>query len=109
MKTKLLIVILGLLWCTAITPLSLFAQTSDAVAKRQAELQAELDATNKEIAYWADILSSKQKETVSLSRDIAILNAKIAEAKAIIKAKNIVIQQLRTDISEKTPVIANHV
>ncbi len=88
-------------------PLISFAQTSDAVAKRQAELQAELDATNKEIAYWADILSSKEKETVSISRDIAILNAKIAEAKATIKAKNIVIQQLGKDIGEKTVVITN--
>ncbi|MDO8594893.1 MAG: lytic murein transglycosylase [bacterium] len=83
-----------------------FAQ-SDAVAKRQAELQAELDATNKEIAYWAGILSSTQKETVSLSRDIAILNAKIAEAKATIKAKNIVILQLGKDIGEKMAVITS--
>lgn len=86
-------------------PLSSYAQTSDAVAKRQAELQAELDATNKEIAYWAGILSEKQKEGVSLARDIAILNAKIAEAKATIKAKNIVILQLGKDIGEKTVAI----
>src|SRR3989344_2838028 len=78
---------------------------SDAVAKRQAELQVELDATNKEIAYWADILSTTQKQGVSLARDIAILNAKIAESKAIIKAKNITIQQLGKDIGEKTAVI----
>ena len=81
------------------------AQSADAVAKRQAELQAELDATNKDIEYWANILKGKQGESASISRDIAILNAKIAEAKAKIKAKNIVIQQLGKDISNKADTI----
>ncbi len=82
-----------------------YAQSADAVVKRQAELQAELDATNKDIAYWAGILASKETETASISRDIAILTAKIAEAKATIKAKNIVIEQLGKDIGEKTTII----
>ncbi len=82
-----------------------YAQSADAVVKRQAELQAELDATNKDIAYWAGILASKETETASISRDIAILTAKIAEAKATIKAKNIIIQQLGRDIGEKVSVI----
>jgi peptidoglycan hydrolase CwlO-like protein len=85
----------------------IFAQSSDAVAQRQAQLQAELDATNKDIEYWAKTLSDKQSETASISRDIAILNAKIAEAKAKIKAKNISIQQLGKDIGEKTVMIGN--
>lgn len=79
-----------------------FAQELDPVAKRQAELQAELDATNKDIEYWAGILDSKRKETASISRDVDILNAKIAEAKAKIRAKNIVIQQLSKDIGKKS-------
>lgn len=82
-----------------------FAQVNDAVSKRQAELQAELEATNKDIQYWADVLESKKKETASISRDIAILNAKIAEAKAKIKAKNIIIQQLSKDINVKSSEI----
>lgn len=84
-----------------------FAQTTaeDAVAKRQAELQAELDATNKDIAYWANILEGKQKETASIARDIAILNAKIAESKATIRAKNIIAEQLGKDIGVKSAVI----
>ncbi len=81
------------------------AQSVDAVAKRQAELQAELDATNKDIEYWANILSGKQQETASIARDVAILNAKIAEAKAKIKAKNIIIQQLGKDIGQKSATI----
>jgi membrane-bound lytic murein transglycosylase B len=81
------------------------AQSADAVAKRQAELQAELDATNKDIAYWAKILEGKQNETASISRDIDILNAQIAEAKATIRAKNIIAQQLGKDIGKKAVVI----
>lgn len=87
----------------------LFAQSapngSDLVAKRQVELQKELDETNRDIEYWAEILKGKQTETASISRDIAILNAKIGEAKAKIKAKNIIIQQLGKDIGQKTTII----
>ena len=97
----LIVIIFGVFLCIP----SVFAQSADAVAKRQAELQAELDATNKDIAYWAGILSEKQNESASLSRDIAILNAKIAEAKATIKAKNIIIQQLGKDIGQKAATI----
>ena len=87
-------------------PFAVFAQEgSDAVAKRQAELQAELEATNKDIEYWGKVLADKQKETVSISRDIAILNAKIAEAKATIRQKNIIIQQLGKDIGAKNATI----
>lgn len=92
---------------TLAIPFIVSAQSTDAVARRQAELQAELEATQRDIAYWAEILSGKQKETASISRDIAILNAKIAEAKATIKAKTIIIQQLGRDIGEKTAVIAS--
>ncbi len=96
--TLFILLVLAIPFCT-------YAQSTDAVARRQAELQVELDATNKDIAHWAGILASKENETASISRDIAILNAKIAEAKATIKAKNIVIQQLGKDIGEKTTVI----
>ncbi|MDO8620526.1 MAG: lytic murein transglycosylase [bacterium] len=99
--------ILGIAVVVFVVPHLARAQSEGAVAKRQAELQAELEATQKDIAYWATILASKEKETVSISRDIAILNAKIAEAKATIKAKNIIIQQLGKDIGEKTAVITS--
>lgn len=82
-----------------------YAETNDAVAKRQAELQAELEATNKDIEYWGRVLEEKQKESGSLSRDIAILNAKIAEAKATIRQKNIHILQLGKDIGVKNDAI----
>ncbi len=95
----------AILWSFLLTGNVALAQSADAVAQRQAALQAELDATNKDIAYWADVLSGKQKETASIARDIAILNAKIAEAKATIRAKNIIAQQLGKDIGEKAATI----
>lgn len=87
-------------------PLVAYAQSSDAVAKRQAELQAELEATQKDIDYWSKLVSDAQKQGASLSRDVALLTAKIAEAKAIVKAKNIAIQQLGRDINEKSSTIS---
>ncbi len=105
-------VLLGLFLSLLLLPSkNALAQSSeiapDAVVKRQAELQTELDATNKDVEYWAGILSQKQTETASISRDIAILNAKIAEAKAKIKAKGIVILQLSKDIGQKSTAIDN--
>ena len=100
----------GVVWALVVlfgAPFVASAQVEDAVARRQAELQAELDATNKDIEYWAGVLASKKSETASLARDVAILNAKIGEAKATIKAKNIVIQQLGKDIGEKAKTITN--
>jgi len=101
---------LSVVWALVVlfgAPFVASAQVEDAVARRQAELQAELDATNKDIEYWAGVLASKKSETASLARDVAILNAKIGEAKATIKAKNIVIQQLGKDIGEKAKTITN--
>ena len=50
LKVRIIVLLVALF----IMPLVSVAQSSDAVAKRQAELQVELDATNKDIAYWAD-------------------------------------------------------
>jgi len=89
----------------ALAPQLVLSQGNDAIARRQAELQAELNTTNKDIEYWGKVLAEKQGESASLSRDIAILNAKIAEAKAKIKQKNILIQQLGKDIGVKNAAI----
>lgn len=101
------LVVLALLFSFA-APFAVSAQVDgDAVARRQAELQAELDATNKDIEYWGKILEAKQGETASLARDVAILNAKITKAKATIRARNIIIKQLGKDIGEKAKTITS--
>lgn len=81
------------------------AQTADEVAAREKLLQEQLTAIEKEIAEQQKILSSKQKEGSSIARDIAILDAKIKEAKLKIQAHNIAIQQLGKDITVKVKTI----
>jgi len=75
------------------------------IAEREAELRRELAEIEKEIALQQDILRNKQRETGSIERDIAILNAKINEAKLTIRAKNIRIGELSENIGEKTETI----
>lgn len=82
-----------------------YADVQSAVQEREAKLRQELETLEKEIKIQHEILQSKQRESVSLERDIAILNAKIEEAKLSIRAKNIRINNLGSDISKKTKTI----
>ena len=86
---------------------ALLAQTvsSAAVSARQAELQAQLDQLTQQIAAQQVILDQKQTEGSSIARDIAILDAKIAQAKLVIKEKTINIEQLGADINVKSKTI----
>ncbi len=68
---------------------------------QRAQLEEELRRLEGEIENQQKILQSKQKESVSLERDIAILNAKITEAKLSIKARNLSISKLSQDIRDK--------
>jgi membrane-bound lytic murein transglycosylase B len=81
------------------------AATSDIMAARRAKLEADLATIEKEIAAQKVLLSSKQKETASISRDVAILDFKINTAKLNIKAKQIEIERLTTTISKKAEAI----
>ncbi|MEI6478669.1 MAG: lytic murein transglycosylase [bacterium] len=72
---------------------------------QRAALQAQLTEIEKEITQQQGILAQKQTEGVSISRDIAILNAKISESELKIKAYNIAINQLGQDIVLKTQTI----
>ncbi len=84
-----------------------FAQDiSNVVTNRRAELQNQLDALQKEIDAQQEILKNKQRQSVSLERDIAILNAKIDSAKLSIKARALVIENLNQDINGKEKTIA---
>lgn len=83
------------------------AQTSADVSARQAELEAQLRQIEAEIAKQTSQLQSKQKETASIQRDIDILTGQINGAKLKIKAKQIQIQQLGSDIGKKQTVITS--
>ena len=83
-----------------------FAQDiSNIVTNRRAELEGQLAELQKEIDAQQQILQNKQRESVSLERDIAILNAKIDFAKLSIKARALIIENLNQDIGNKEKTI----
>lgn len=85
----------------------LFAQESgDAVvSSRRAQLEAQLKQIDQEINAQKAILAEKKKESVSLERDIAILNAQISKAQLSIKARTLAIEKLSEDIRGKGKTI----
>ena len=85
-----------------ISPKVAIAETQE---ERQSRLTAELVVVEKEIEEQRKILAVRKKESGSLQRDVAILNAKLKEAELVIKAKNLSIQRLGRDINNKTVVI----
>lgn len=81
-----------------LAPLFAFAETAD---ERKARLSSELDAVEKQIDTQKTLLSQKQKESVSLERDVAILDAQIEKSKLEIKARDLSIQSLTGEIGKK--------
>lgn len=69
--------------------------------EQEAIWRAELEQTEKDIAKWQSILDSTKANTASLQQEAAILNAKIKQAQALIKQRNINIEQLGRDINKK--------
>ncbi|MFA6273187.1 MAG: hypothetical protein WC673_01700 [Candidatus Paceibacterota bacterium] len=85
-----------------------FAQNiSEVVTNRRAELESQLVGLQKEIDAQQQILKDKQRESVSLERDIAILTAKIDSAKLSIRARALEIEKLNQDINGKEKTITN--
>src|SRR3989344_5853151 len=89
-----------------LAPLYSHAQMSESEKQAQeAKWREELAATEKEIAQWETVLSTTKQGTASLQRDASILQAKINEAKAFIRQRQIQIEQLTRDIGLKTETI----
>jgi len=85
---------------------SLYAQVNgDDVADRRAALEAELAQLEREIAGQSALLDGKQRERVTLERDIAILTAKIDKARLELRARDVSIQKIGTEIVGKEKVI----
>jgi membrane-bound lytic murein transglycosylase B len=82
------------------------ACTDQVAGKSRTQLEQELEACNKEIAEWTEILNETKQNSASFTRDIALLSAKINAAQANIKAKNIAISNLTKDIAEKQSEIS---
>lgn len=71
----------------------------------QAKLQAEYDELQKDITKWQGILNDTKAKSTGLQGDIKYLDAKIKEAQLTIQAKNIAIQKLGGQISDKNKKI----
>jgi predicted RNase H-like nuclease (RuvC/YqgF family) len=71
----------------------------------KARLESELSALEQEIAQKQKELNKQKGQSVSISRDIAILTTQINKAKLDIKAKNLIIQKLGGEINEKNKTI----
>lgn len=87
-------------------PLTSLAQTLPPdKAAQEAQLQSQLKEVEAQIAGQTALLRDKQKETASVQRDIDILDFKIKTAQLNIKAKQIEIARLGTNIVQKEKTI----
>src|SRR3989344_3483139 len=75
--------------------------TNQIAGKSRTQLEAELEACNKEIEQWQETLNNTKQLSASFAKDVALLTAKINTAQANIKARNIAINNLSKDIASK--------
>ncbi len=96
------------------TALGFFVMSADAQTAPpcdsacRAKLEADLAALEKEMNTLNGLVQTKQKEGVSLQRDVAILSAQIDKAKLAIKARNLAITGLTEDIGIKNRTITKY-
>ena len=74
---------------------------ADAVGTRRAQLEAELQQLEDEIAGFQAVVTKKQGEAASLERDIDILDAQIKKTKLQIQSLQTLINKLTFEISNK--------
>lgn len=108
MKKYSLVFLFALIFNLSIfqSTIPVYALTEAQIQEQEAQWRADLATTEKEIAQWEGILSQTKKGTASLQNDAAVLQAKINEAKAFIKQRQIQIQQLTSQINLKTKTIS---
>lgn len=81
------------------------AQSGALTPEQRAQLERELAELENQISAQQKILDDRKQQSVSLERDIAILNADINKAKLSIKARNLSIEKLSDEIKQKERVI----
>lgn len=91
--------------CVLVALVFPFLVTAQAVEERRAQLEKDLAALEAQIAQQQNILNARARESVTLERDVAILNATIEKAKLSIKARNLTIERLSKESGEKQVVI----
>lgn len=82
-------------------------ENSSQVAARRAQLEKELAGLEAEIDQQQVLLQAKQRERVSLERDVAIFDAKIETARLAVRARTIAIQRLNQEITGKEVTIGD--
>lgn len=82
-----------------------FFALGQGVEERRIQLEKELATLEEQIAEQQEILNARARESVSLERDVAILNATIERAKLSIRARNLTIDRLAKESGEKQRVI----
>src|SRR3989344_811978 len=106
MMVRTLIITTVLIFSLTSPPaLAATAPAANLSAIDRAALEKELQGLEAQIAAQQTILQNRQRESVSLERDIAILTAQIDSAKLSIKARNLSIERLNIDIQGKSRTI----
>jgi hypothetical protein len=80
-------------------------QTLENAQADKARLESELKALEGEIAQKQQELTTQKGQSVSLSRDIAILTTQIKKSKLDIQSKNLIIKKLGGEIVQKNKTI----
>jgi len=86
------------LTAAAFVPHAIHAQTVD-VSTRRAQLQSQLDDLNKQIAQTQSVLDDLHGEHQSIARDISILDAGIKRSQLQVRATQVQIEALASNIS----------
>lgn len=102
MKSTVIKIVGGVFLLMSSMPLFVAAQSeSEDIILRRAELNAELQQIEHEIEAQREVLEVKQREKVSLERDVSILNAQIRKAELGMRARNLTINELISEIEQK--------
>ncbi|HVZ76284.1 MAG TPA: lytic murein transglycosylase [Candidatus Paceibacterota bacterium] len=75
--------------------------------QQKAQLQAQYDELQAEIAQWQQVLNDTKAKKASLQGDVTTLNAEIAKAQAEIKQRTITITTLGNEIDQKNAQISD--
>lgn len=70
--------------------------------REREELEEELEDLQEEIAEWEKVLAETRAKKGTLQGDVTLLNAQIKQAEAQIRAKNVAISNLGTEIKQKS-------
>lgn len=85
---------------------TLSAHAQELSKEERAQLEAEYDKLQEEIAGWEKVLSDTRAKKNTLQGDVTLLNAQIAQAEAQIRQKNLAINKITSEIKVKNARIS---